>query len=138
MRLANDQDTKAIIEALSRLKNRAYRYGFVGTVDFDKALSTVLHSILAGDGYVIDGYLVMVRSLSPWYSTDKILQEWLVLKLYVPFRGLNSVPQGLVEIAQQRGCRMLITGDSAPVDITATAYKQAGFSNLTQSFYKEI
>jgi len=81
--------------------------------------------------------LVLTAVVYPWYSTAPVLQEWLVLKLHSG-GSVNSIPPALLAIAKERGCSVVITGDSSPISIVAEAYSQADFRPLTQSFYKEV
>ena len=138
MRLATwEQDRAAILEGCYKLRDYAKSYGFIGTVDFDHGVTSIYNVVTMGNAYIIDGYLVLVAEVEPWYTKDILLQEWLVIKVYPTVNGVKSIPPALLEIAKERGCVMLLTGDSSPVNIMANAYKDAGFHNLTQSFYKE-
>lgn len=130
------QDAAALSDALHRLEAFAKNYSWTNKVDFHKAYSALLDFADAGKAYVIDGYLVMVDVIEPWYSNDRVLQEWLVLKLYTG-GTVKSIPLCLLQIARQRACLSVISADSSPISIVADAYQDAGFYPLTRSFYKK-
>lgn len=127
----------AISEALTKLHKYAKAYSWTNAIDFDKACQAVGYFSGQGNAYVVDGYLVMVDVVTPWYSNDNVLQEWLVLKLY-DGGSVDSVPPALLAIAKERGCKSVITADSSPISIVADAYTRAGFLPLTRSFTKEV
>lgn len=132
-----DEDSEAIIRALRKLQDYAKGYDFVHTIDFNVAAANVLTTVESGCASIIDGYLVLMEFLQPWYSEDWILQEWLVLKLY-PGGSVDSIPPALKEIAAASECKVIITADSSPVNIVAQAYERAGFHKLTQSYCTKV
>lgn len=136
-RKAEQADAKAVFDALIKLAQYALKYEWAVGVDLSLATRNIFAAISQGQGYVIDGYLVMVDEVIPWYSERAILTEWLVLKLYND-GNVSSIPPALLEIAKERGIGMVMTADSSPVNIVAEAYKQAGFSQLTTSFFKVV
>lgn len=133
--LAEDYDY--IMAALLRLEEYAKEYKWASGVNVDLAAYNLITYIEAGQGYVVDGYLVMVDEIKPWYSNEPILTEWLVLKLF-PGGSVDSVPAALIQIAKNRGISMIMTADSSPVNIVAGAYKRAGFNPLTTSFFTVV
>ena len=138
MRLAEAKDKRAAKDALCKLRDYADAYDWAVDVDFDKAVATVWGEIDTGGGWVIDGYLVLIHSFKPWYSNARMIQEWLTLKLY-DGGDINNVPPALLELAEVNfGASVVVTADSSPVNIMAKAYSNAGFSPLTQSFYKRV
>lgn len=137
MRLADERDTSAIRQALLDLQEYAKAYDFAVGVNFTLATSNLADAVADGRGYVIDGYLVLVDKVTPWYSTQSVLQEWLVLKLYSG-GTTSSIPPALKQIAKSLGCVCVISGDSSPVHIMAKTYRDAGWPTLTQSFYKRV
>lgn len=137
MRLADGRDHGPIRGALLRLQEYAKKYKFAVGVDYTTAEAAVMAEVDSGCAYVVDGYLVLVNKVVPWYSTEPLLQEWLVLKLYAG-GTVDSIPPALLAIAEQAGCKVVLTGDSSPVNIMANAYHKACFTPLTQSFYKEV
>ena len=137
MRLADGRDHGPLRDALLRLQDYGKKYKFAVGVDYTTAEANVLHQVDTGNAYIIDGYLVLISVVVPWYATLPILQEWLVLKLYSG-GSVNSIPPALLELAASKGCKLVITGDSSPVNIMADAYHKACFTPLTQSFYKEV
>lgn len=138
MRLATIFETPAILKALHRLQEYAAVYQWAGNVDFTKGSHAILDEVERGNAYIVDGYLVMVAKVQPWYTKDFILQEWLVLKVYDGYGTVDSVPNALLDIAKERGCSVVISADSSPVSIVAKAYADAGFEKLTQSFFMEV
>lgn len=137
MHKLKDHQWNYVVDALIRLKQYASQYPWVGNIDFDKACDSVYQTMCDGNAYVIDGYLVLVDVIKPWYTDDKILQEWLVIKLvHKEGQSVDSIPPALLKLAEERGCRAVITADSSPVSIVAGAYQRADFKPLTTSFYK--
>jgi hypothetical protein len=130
-------DWAPVVDALIKLEAYAKEYKWAVGVDFSLATGAIYTAIKAGQGYIIDGYLVMLDEVKPWYSDEPILTEWLVMKLY-PGGSVDSIPPALVQIAKQRGLKLVMTADSSPVNIVAGAYKRGGFSPLTTSFYKAV
>jgi hypothetical protein len=135
-RLLSYTDLPDLRAALKKLQAFAASYDWAVGIDFDKATDAIIHEANSGNALVVDGYLVMVAEVTPWYSRDKLLQEWLVLKL--TNGDVSNVPTALTQVAAERGCSLVITADSSPISIVADAYKAAGFSTLTRSFYKRL
>ena len=131
-------DRRPVVAALQQLEKYAAAYPWVGTVDFDKGSMAVLSTIDAGNAYMVGGYLVLVDEIVPWYTNDKLLQEWLVIKVRPSPVQVSEIPGALILIAKARGCVGVITADSSPVQLVAKAYANAGFSPLTTSFYKVL
>ena len=131
-------DRRPVLAALLQLDKYAQAYPWVGSVDFDKGVRVVMDTIDAGNAYLVGGYLVLTDEIVPWYTTDKLLQEWLVIKVRPSPVQVSEVPGALLEIARARGCIGVITADSSPVQLVAKAYDAAGFSPLTTSFYKVL
>jgi hypothetical protein len=137
MRLADELDEGLIRAALTKLQEYAKTYGWAVGIDYETAVASIMAEVAEDNAYVIDGYLVLTAVVYPWYSTAPVLQEWLVLKLHSG-GSVASIPPALLAIAKERGCSVVITGDSSPISIVAEAYSQADFKPLTQSFYKEV
>jgi hypothetical protein len=134
-RQVNDSDTSHIVDALEGLAEYAKAYPWVGEVDRDKACQAIDDTIAAGKAFVVSGYLVLVDVISPWYTSDSLLEEWLVLKLYKG-GSVDHIPNALEELRVLFNCSAVVSGDSSPVNIMAGAYKRAGYLPLTTSFYK--
>lgn len=134
-RPVTDNDTPHIVAALKKLDEYAKAYPWVGNVDHDKAYQTIDDVIAAGKAFVVSGYLVLVDVVSPWYTSDLILEEWLVLKLY-DGGSVDHIPNALEELRVLFNCSAIVSADSSPVNIVAGAYKRAGYLPLTTSFYK--
>ena len=136
-RKAELTDLRCIYDALRGLEQYAKQYSWTNEVSFEKAYSTIEAEVYAGKAYIVEGYLVMTDVLTPWYSNDKVLQEWLVLKLY-KVGSVDSIPEALLAIAKELGCKSVISADSSPVNIVGKAYEKAGWLPLTRSFTKGI
>ena len=134
-RPVTDNDTPHIVAAIKKLDAYAKSYLWVGNVDYDKVYQTIDDVIAAGKAFVVSGYLVLVDVISPWYTSDLILEEWLVLKLYAG-GSVDHIPSALEELRVLFNCSAVVSGDSSPVNIMAGAYKRAGYLPLTTSFYK--
>lgn len=130
-------DGKPLEDALRRLQAFAAKYAWVNEINWIKANTAILSFHKDGNAFVVDGYLVMVDTVAPWYSLDEVLQEWLVLKLY-DGGSVNSIPPALLAIAKSRGCKTVISADSSPISIVSKAYEDAGFLPLTRSYFKEV
>ena len=136
MRKPSFSDYPTITRRLDEFQQRAEAYGWTNAIDYEKGVAAILSFIDGGMGRIVDGYLVMVDVIEPWYSHDKVLQEWLVIKLYEG-GTVDSIPLALSELAREFGCKSIISADSSPVSIMEDAYKRAGFKVLTRSFTKE-
>jgi hypothetical protein len=130
-------DWQLVVNALIKLEQYAKKYEWAIEVDFLVAVGQIYDALKLGQGYFVDGYLVMTDETVPWYSTKPVLMEWLVLKL-APGGSVDSIPDALVEIAKARGIGLVMTADSSPVNIVAGAYNRAGFKQLTSSFFKVV
>lgn len=130
-------DLVPITAALEKLKAYASKYEWAVAIDFSKAVYTILAEAMNDKGFIVDGYLVMIDIIKPWYSNQEIMQEWLVLKVY-DGGSVDSVPVSLRTIAKHHGCKVIITADSSPVQLVAEAYNKAGYLPLTQSFYTKV
>jgi hypothetical protein len=136
MRLITPGDSRAIHAALKELQRFAEAYSWAVDVDFDQAVTSIWNC--RDKAWVIDGYLVMVDVITPWYSKSPVLQEWLVLKVY-PGGKVSSVPPALLKLAKEEyNCSVVITADSSPVSIVARTYEEAGFALLTRSYFKKV
>ena len=133
----NDSSWPLVLVALTRLRAFAESYDWVGTIDWDKGTAIVHETIMAGNAYMVDGYLVLTEVVCPWYTKDKLLQEWLVLKVESGGK-VASIPPALETIAAANNCVAVISADSSPVQLVAAAYKEAGYKALTNSFYKVV
>jgi hypothetical protein len=138
MRLATVEDRDELVEACKRLAAYAVKYKWVGEVDYTKGLTALFTEIDEGNAYVIEGYIVFVHEITPWYTNDRLLQEWLVMRLHCTHGELTKVPAALLELAKARGCVGVLGGDSSPVHIVAKAYEEAGWVALTKSYFKEV
>lgn len=136
-RLVNSSDWGHIYKALRGLERYASSYEWANEVSFSKACEAIRAYIAEEKAYLVDGYLVMTDEVEPWYSRDKVLQEWLVLKVY---EGgcVSSIPEALIEIAKSKGCKSVLSGDSSPVNIVGKAYEQAGWQPLTRLFTRKV
>lgn len=138
MRLATVEDRGEVVEACKRLAAYAVKYKWVGEVDYANGLTVLFTEIAKGNAYVIEGYIVFVDEITPWYTQDRLLQEWLIMRLHPAPGGLDEVPAVLLDIAKARGCVGVLGGDSSPVNIVAKAYEKAGWLALTKSYFKEV
>lgn len=137
LRKASELDKWAIGEALAELYEYSKQYDWAVKVNYDLAFVNVMDAIHLGCGYVADGYLIMVDTVTPWYTSNPVLQEWLVIKIE-DGGHISAVPLAVKQIAIERGCSLAITADSSPVSIVASAYTDAGFKRLTQSFFTKV
>ena len=136
MRKPSFSDYPTITRRLDAFQERAKSYGWTNSIDYEKGCMAILDFIDKGKGRIVDGYLVMFDVIEPWYSPDKVLQEWLVIKLY-DGGSVDSIPPALSELAREFECKSIISADSSPIRIMEDAYKRAGFKVLTRSFTKE-
>jgi hypothetical protein len=136
-RWATYADEELIFKALLNLDRYSDKYDWAVGKDFVKACNSVAAEVNRENVAIVDGYLVCVETITPWYSHATVLQEWLVLKLE-DGGNLASIPIALQEIAVGRGASLIMSADSSPVNIVAGAYKAAAFKPLTTSFYKVV
>lgn len=136
MRLATLDDVPTIRKALAAFKARVSPDSFIGVIDLDKAMLGLAAEIQEGNGYIVQDFLVMVDVLTPWYSHDKVLREWFTLKLRFRASGHPALAPSLVAIGQQRGCSLVITGDTS--NSLARWWLAGEMYPLTQSFFKKV
>lgn len=136
MRLATSSDLPLILEALVRHKPVLEERSFVGTTDLGKAYSSLESEIGEGNGYVVGDFLVMVTELTPWYSNEKLLTEWFTMSLIKLSRGANLLVPALEEIAKQRSCRAIVTGDTS--GSLSPVWVRGNMEQYGQSFYKKV
>lgn len=135
MRPVDPSDTGAIVEALYRFASRGSEYPSLNKPDFEKGMVEIWNRVDAGDAYVVDGYLVIVKVVTPWYTQESVLSELLVCKLY---KGdITQVPKALEQLARDRGCVSVVCSDSSSHKSLAGAYQAAGFIPLPTPFYKD-
>lgn len=130
-------DWPDIRQAILKLDHYAENYDWAVGKDLDKACTSISDAIVLGNVLIVDGYMVCVAIITPWYSNEEVLQEWLVLKI-ADGGSIKSVPLALEEVAMGLGIKLIMSADSSPVNIVAGAYKEAAFKPLTTSFYKVI
>lgn len=137
-RLATEKDLPDIYKALEKLAGKVASTG-QGLVKPapKKALRSVRTVVSSKKAYIVDSYLVFTEVISPWYSNDRLLQEWFVLRLYQG-GNVTSVPLALRGIAKELNCSVVITADSSPVNLVGKAYAEAGYKELTRSFYERV
>lgn len=137
LNLDSVDETDALTEALLKLYAYANKYEWANEISWIKANQAIRAFAKEGNAYVVDGYLVMVDTIEPWYSYDRVLQEWLVLKLYQG-GSVDSVPPALLALAKERGCKTVMSADSSPLSIVSKAYEDAGFLPLTRSYFQKV
>ena len=137
MRLATLADLPAIGKGLAKLQTVADNYGFVNSTNLTKATLALINEIRLGNGYIVGDYLVMVAEVTPWYSDDKVLQEWFTMKLKFKAEGRNLLAGALILIALKRSCTHIMTADSSGGPM-AKQWANSGFTPLTQSFYQRV
>jgi len=130
-------DWPDIRQAILKLDHYSDDYDWAVGKDLDKACASIEGAIRNGNVLIVDGYMVCIETLIPWYSNAPVLQEWLVLKI-ADGGNVKSVPLALEEVAMGYGIKLIMSADSSPVNIVAGAYKEAAFKPLTTSFYKVI
>jgi hypothetical protein len=136
-RFATSEDLPALRIACDKLELFARKYEWSIKYDFAIGLSNLISAVTSGKALIVDGYLVCIDVINPWYGKANIVQEWLVLKLY-DGGTVDSVPKGLELFARTIGADMIMSADSSPVKIVAGAYEGAAFKPLTTSFYKVL
>ena len=136
MRRAVIGDMPKVGAALASFEPEALKKGFIGSTSLKKATLSIAQQIREGNGYLVGDYLVMVSELTPWYSEEKILQEWFTIKLTRRAYGFGNIAKCLEEVAIERGCSLVITGDTSGT--MARAWQAGGMSPLSQSFYKRV
>lgn len=136
-RYATVDDSNEIFRAILKLDAYSDGYDWAIGKDLNKAYDSITDAVAANNVLIVDGYMVCVETITPWYSNARVLQEWLVLKI-ADGGSIKSVPLALEEVAVGRGIKLIMSADSSPVNIVAGAYKEAAFKPLTTSFYKVI
>lgn len=136
-RYATVDDSNEIFKAILKLDAYSDGYDWAIGKDLTKACDSIADAVAANNVLIVDGYMVCIETITPWYSNSRVLQEWLVLKI-ADGGSIKSVPLALEEVAMGLGIKLIMSADSSPVNIVAGAYKEAAFKPLTTSFYKVI
>lgn len=137
MRLGNQHDARAIVDALADLQTKSpnpqMQYSDImaaelGVRDFihrDKCL-------------ILGDYAVLFEVGKVWYSNTEFLFEQLLIR-YKRDEG-NSVQdavQGLELFAKEYGCSVLIVGDTQIGHMTKV-YTEAGFTPIGTQLLKQL
>lgn len=136
-----EEFAKPLRRALARLaglvESNPDHYEFAKGFNFDLAVYNMEEALLQNKAYYIDGYLVFIDTIHPWWGGVPVLQEWFTIR--VGDEGTTmSIPPALLEIADGLGCRAVLGGDSSPVGLVARAYEANGFTPLTKQYFKEV
>jgi hypothetical protein len=112
-----------------------------------KAIHTILDLDTAMFGiysfehaYIVqDAYLVMFVLGVPWYSTDLVLSEQLVLALR-PSKDFSVVPRFLEQAGREAGARLAEAGTALAKSDRALAslYERSGFTVEAFALTKEL
>lgn len=141
MRPVTSRDHPVIVDALQQLLFFSNNYGWVGKPDLARGVMHVLAKQEEGNAYIGHGYLLLVSEFEPWYGTDRVLQEELVLRLpgqpdgeYAIRRVLNF----LELLAALRGVDKLLVGNSYTDSVLTRIYERRGFSRCSDILYKDV
>lgn len=90
---------------------------------------------------IVGNYLVLFYVVQPWWATDKILQEDLVIRVGPPEPGgLEAVADYLTLVAKNTGCKGIAVGTAFATRDKALirAYQRLGFREESTQLYKEL
>jgi len=100
---------------------------------------TFIRLFYADHCYVVEeSFLVYYEVGVPWYATDRVLSEQLVLRLR-PGADFDCVPRFLEQEALRHGCRLVIAGTAFAVSDGALTrmYGRRGFRPEATTLVKE-
>lgn len=135
VRLFNDTDWEDAEKALIKFGKRGAKYPWVRELDWAQVFNTLRLAMECGGAYVVEGYLVVVDVVTPWYTRDKVLQEGLVLRIR-DGGTVDDVVKALDDIAKLHGCVLITTGDTTGAGIMSRAYSRAGYKAQPPTFFK--
>jgi hypothetical protein len=143
-RPATKRDLGALMVAgvrfAEQVKAQPEHYTFAKGFDLYGGFNKLANCILKPDQneyvYVIDGYMVFVSLVTPWYGGSSFMQEWFTIKIGDSVNGVNGVAEALHDLAKELGLAGVLGGDSSPVSIMAKAYDDSGYIPLTKVYFK--
>jgi hypothetical protein len=130
----------ALVKFYELVQKHPEYYTWAYGLEFEKACWSIRHAVAMGKVYYIDGYIVCIDVVTPWYSEKPVLQEWLTLRIETNRSngGCERIPQALRDLAVELGCAIVMTADSSAVSVMEDTYKANGYKPLTRSFYSEV
>lgn len=125
-RVASYEDWLLVAKALDRLVKRARGKRVHGIACASTAWQALYDG--AAECWFVDGYMVVFQAGRPWYSTETILNELLVVRVG-PGGTLRGVVQFLRQQAREAGASLLAVGTAfAPSDrALSRLYQSEGF-----------
>lgn len=136
MRLASIEDLPYIRAALVHHRPSLEKRGFVVEADLETAYNSLLLEIAAGNGYIVQDFLVMASVIKPWYSLDTVVQEWFTMSLKSHPAGVEQIVPFLESLAKRKGSSMIMTGDASK--LLEPVWLGCGMLPCGKSFYKRV
>ena len=139
MQLLDDVNA-TVVTALQDLLEFSPNYGWVGKPDLATGVRHVIEKADEGNAFIGHGYLLLVGEFEPWYGSDKIMQEELILRLpqQREYR-LNRVIGFLTALAEVRKSNLLLVGNSYITPALSNIYQSRhGFKPCSTILYKDI
>ncbi len=138
MRKAAISDLLPIHKGLDYLK-RTSQAPWMGITDTTVAMKYIAQAIIDGRVWFFGGYMVMVDTGSPWYTTKLCLLEELVMNVYrgdISFTIEQVALAGLDQLASHYGCEATVVGDTQR-GLMTPLYIAAGFVPIGTQLFKE-
>lgn len=135
MREATNQDVPIIMAALLRLQAKANGRGQMAFADPMEAELSIRYAIHDGRTRIVDGYFIMFDIGKPWYSTQVMLIEDIILKIEETEAPVDVAIQALDIIARELGCKAIAVGDTQ-IGLMVPKYQAAGYTVLGTQLFK--
>ena len=103
------------------------------------SLQVVTERILSGvlQAAFIDGYLLVYDIGPTWSTREDLLYELLLIRA-MPGGTFADYVSGLRQIARQRGCFGILTGNGVVRPGLRRRYEQVGFVKFNEAYYLEV
>ena len=129
---------KALVKFAKQVEAQPEHYAFANGFDLATAYENLKDAITSYKCLYINGYLVFIDDVKPWYGGPTVLQEWFTIRVEDTQYPLSSAVVDLQAWAIDEGYTVILGADSSPTEIMAKAYEANGFTPLTKQYFKEI
>ena len=126
----------AIAAAIHQLELNCSRYPFPIKFSLESAIAHVMLKAAEGDAFVGNGVVLLVSTITPWFSDNRVLQEEFILSLGSP--NLRAVIRFVEAEAKRRGRDYILAGNTYQDARLTELYKRLGYKHTTDILSKEL
>ncbi len=136
IREANDDDFQVIKQSLTHWRDKSPAL-HVKLCSIGVALGNVLRAIDEGRAWMADGYFILVDVGSPWFSSQRMLIEEIIIRVRPTTLPVSYAIDALDLIAEKLGCTAIAAGDTQ-IGYMTPHYHAAGYTTLGTQLMKEV